>query len=130
MYHKEGKLIIQITLILAAISISFTYPLGRIFPGIPTNILPWIQYFIYAVIAFFVIIILQFFRNPKRKTTVGDKHVVAPVDGKVVVIEEVYEPYLLQNGYLSRTHRGRIATNKTYKHLGYKSDEHSQTHLF
>ena len=63
MYHKEGKLIIQITLILAAISISFTYPLGRIFPGIPTNILPWIQYFIYAVIAFFVIIILQFFRD-------------------------------------------------------------------
>ena len=33
-------------------------------------------------------------------------------------IEEVYEPYLLQNGYLSRTHRGRVVTAKTYKHLG------------
>jgi len=33
-------------------------------------------------------------------------------------IEEVYEPYLLQNGYLNRTHRGRTVTAKTYKHLG------------
>ena len=45
-------------------------------------------------------------------------------------IEEVYEPYLLQNGYLSRTHRGRVATNKTYKHLGYNQDKPSQTKLF
>jgi len=92
MFHKEGKLIIQTTLILTAIAISFTYPLGLIFPGIPANILPWIQYFLYAVILFFVIIILQFFRNPKRKTNIGENHVVSPVDGKVVVIEEVYEP--------------------------------------
>jgi Holliday junction DNA helicase RuvB len=32
-------------------------------------------------------------------------------------ISEVYEPYLLQNGFLIRTHRGRLATDKAYKHL-------------
>ena len=39
-----------------------------------------------------LIIVLQFFRNPKRITSFGNNHVVSPVDGKVVVIEEVYEP--------------------------------------
>lgn len=45
-------------------------------------------------------------------------------------IEEVYEPYLLQNGYLSRTHRGRIVTAKTYQHLGYNSDPAGQLSMF
>ena len=36
--------------------------------------------------------ILQFFRNPKRHTQHNDTHVISPVDGKVVVIEEVKEP--------------------------------------
>ncbi len=40
---------------------------------------------------FFYIIILQFFRNPKRSTTINNNHIIAPVDGKVVVIEEVFE---------------------------------------
>ena len=35
--------------------------------------------------------ILQFFRNPKRHTHQNDRQVIAPVDGKVVVIEEVEE---------------------------------------
>lgn len=34
-----------------------------------------------------------------------------------ITIEEVYEPYLLQNGFLKRTSRGRVVTDKTYKHL-------------
>ncbi len=84
MFHKEGKLIIQTTLILALISTNMTYWLLKDYP--------WLQYIIYAVALFFVYIILQFFRNPKRITKVSDEHVVAPVDGKVVVIEEVYEP--------------------------------------
>ncbi|MBF5066013.1 Holliday junction branch migration DNA helicase RuvB, partial [Salmonella enterica subsp. enterica serovar Istanbul] len=32
-------------------------------------------------------------------------------------IEDVYEPYLLQQGYLGRTTRGRVATRKVYEHL-------------
>ncbi|PLZ51645.1 hypothetical protein CBP13_12150, partial [Fischerella thermalis WC441] len=35
-------------------------------------------------------------------------------------IEEVYEPYLMQIGYLSRTPRGRVATTAAYKHMGFK----------
>lgn len=84
MFHKEGKLIIQTTIILALISTNVTYWLLKDYA--------WLQYIIYAVVVFFVYIILQFFRNPKRHTKVSDNHVVAPVDGKVVVIEEVYEP--------------------------------------
>jgi phosphatidylserine decarboxylase len=36
-------------------------------------------------------LILQFFRNPKRSVALNDNHIIAPVDGKVVVIEEVFE---------------------------------------
>jgi phosphatidylserine decarboxylase len=38
-----------------------------------------------------VILVLQFFRNPGRIVNLNESHVIAPVDGKVVVIEEVYE---------------------------------------
>lgn len=41
-------------------------------------------------------------------------------------IEEVYEPYLLQIGYLQRTPRGRIATPAAWKHLGYEPPEAMQ----
>lgn len=37
------------------------------------------------------LLIIQFFRNPKRRTKVNDATIIAPVDGKVVVIEEVFE---------------------------------------
>ncbi len=39
----------------------------------------------------FLILILQFFRNPTRIAIISDNHALAPVDGKVVVIEEVFE---------------------------------------
>lgn len=42
-----------------------------------------------TVLLFFLII--QFFRNPKRNTEINTSHILAPVDGKVVVIEEVFE---------------------------------------
>jgi phosphatidylserine decarboxylase len=38
-----------------------------------------------------LVLILQFFRNPKRKTQVNDSLIISPVDGKVVVVENVYE---------------------------------------
>jgi Holliday junction DNA helicase RuvB len=34
-------------------------------------------------------------------------------------IEEVYEPFLVQNGFLQRTPRGRVATPQAYRHFGY-----------
>ena len=42
-----------------------------------------------SIILFFLVV--QFFRNPNRNTDVKDTHIVAPVDGKVVVIEETFE---------------------------------------
>ncbi|AFZ35336.1 Holliday junction DNA helicase subunit RuvB [Stanieria cyanosphaera PCC 7437] len=50
---------------------------------------------------------------------VGLEAVAAATGEDARTIEEVYEPYLLQIGYLSRTHRGRIATEEAYRHLGY-----------
>jgi phosphatidylserine decarboxylase len=43
------------------------------------------------LVLFFFVMILQFFRNPNRKITPNKNTILAPVDGKVVVIEEVFE---------------------------------------
>jgi holliday junction DNA helicase RuvB len=44
-------------------------------------------------------------------------------------VEEVYEPYLLQIGYLNRTPRGRVATPAAWKHLGFDPPEHQMSLL-
>lgn len=49
------------------------------------------QWFAYVLSAFLIITILQFFRDPKRQFTTGDNLIIAPADGKVVVIEETTE---------------------------------------
>jgi phosphatidylserine decarboxylase len=48
------------------------------------------------VFGFLLIVVLQFFRNPLRKFISDDQHIIAPADGKVVVIENVFEPELLK----------------------------------
>jgi Holliday junction DNA helicase RuvB len=58
-------------------------------------------------------IIEQFHGGP-----VGLEAVAAATGEDSKTIEEVYEPYLLQIGYLNRTPRGRIATESAYRHLG------------
>ncbi|MEZ4306680.1 MAG: Holliday junction DNA helicase RuvB C-terminal domain-containing protein [Polyangiaceae bacterium] len=45
-------------------------------------------------------------------------------------IEDVYEPFLLQQGFLGRTPRGRIATRKAFEHLGEEAPKPSQGDLF
>ena len=49
---------------------------------------------------------------------VGIESLAASVGEDAGTVEDVYEPYLLQNGFLSRTPRGRMATELAYKHLG------------
>ena len=49
---------------------------------------------------------------------VGLETLGAAVSEEAETIEDVYEPYLLQQGYLQRTPRGRVATERAYKHLG------------
>ncbi len=51
---------------------------------------------------------------------VGLETLAAATGEDAQTIEEVYEPYLLQIGYLQRTSRGRIATPAAWKHLGYE----------
>lgn len=49
---------------------------------------------------------------------VGLEALAATINEEAVTIEDVYEPYLLQQGYLTRTPRGRCATRRAYEHLG------------
>ena len=45
-------------------------------------------------------------------------------------LEEVYEPFLIQNGLIHRTPRGRVASERAYKHLGYPYTPPAQSELF
>ncbi len=48
---------------------------------------------------------------------VGIEAIASSIGEEQTTIEDVYEPYLLQNGFLKRTNRGRVVTEKAYKHL-------------
>lgn len=49
---------------------------------------------------------------------VGVESIAATISEEVSTIEDVYEPYLLQEGYIKRSSRGRVATEKAYEELG------------
>ena len=82
MFHKEGHNIIGISFITVTI-----------INLISRNLIDdsFINYSIGILTIFGLGLILQFFRNPKRKTQLNDSLIISPVDGKVVVIEKVYE---------------------------------------
>jgi Holliday junction DNA helicase RuvB len=52
---------------------------------------------------------------------VGVQSLAASLGEDAGTIEEVYEPFLVQNGLLQRTSRGRVATPQAYRHFGYKN---------
>ncbi|AXG70068.1 phosphatidylserine decarboxylase proenzyme [Kordia sp. SMS9] len=81
MFHKEGYKIIIVTFIIVAAIVLTADKID----------VAWVKYLLQGIAVVFLILILQFFRNPKRDTQKNDRHVIAPVDGKVVVIEEVFE---------------------------------------
>ena len=82
MFHKEGHYIITVSFIITAM----INLLSRSFIDNNTLI-----YSIGIVTIIILILILQFFRNPKRKAKINDNIIISPVDGKVVAIEKVYE---------------------------------------
>ena len=82
MFHKEGHKIIIVTFIAVVTGILLTDHFVAI---------PWLRLSLTIVLLLLLILILQFFRNPKRHTQIDESAVVSPVDGKVVVIEEVFE---------------------------------------
>jgi holliday junction DNA helicase RuvB len=60
---------------------------------------------------------------------VGIETLSAAINEEKDTIEDIYEPYLLQEGFLDRTPRGRIATAFAYKHLGYSTGRNDQESL-
>ncbi|PIC87197.1 Holliday junction branch migration DNA helicase RuvB [Sporosarcina sp. P20a] len=58
-----------------------------------------------------------------RGGPVGIDTLAASIGEESVTIEDVYEPYLLQMGFIQRTSRGRMATEKAYEHFGYPLPE-------
>jgi phosphatidylserine decarboxylase len=83
MFHKEGFKIITVTSLIIVAGIL----LAEKFIDID-----WLTKSIQIALILLYVIVLQFFRNPNRNTTINDSQIIAPVDGKVVVIEEVEEP--------------------------------------
>jgi Holliday junction DNA helicase RuvB len=60
---------------------------------------------------------------------VGLETIAASISEEADTIMDVYEPYLLQLGFLDRTSRGRVATRRAYEHLGIKYPESGQEWL-
>jgi phosphatidylserine decarboxylase len=82
--HREGYKIITVTIFgLAVLNFAFIY----IFPSLShyQNVLLLISLFIFLSV-------VSFFRKPIRRIFVDDTKIIAPADGKIVAIEEVYEP--------------------------------------
>ncbi len=82
MFHKEGQKIIFGSLVAVVAIILLIDQFVS---------LSWLRTTMMLVVVAFFLLILQFFRNPKRLGQLNDNHVLSPVDGKVVVIEEVFE---------------------------------------
>jgi phosphatidylserine decarboxylase len=119
MFHKEGSKIIFITLLLSV---------GLIFLSdalLKDNF--WLLKSIQIGVLVFLLLILQFFRNPTRVADNSDYHILAPVDGKVVVIEEVFEPEYFKDKRLMvsifmspiNVHVTRYALNGVVKYSKY-----------
>jgi len=88
MFHREGYTIIAGTLVGSGLAAWAVYRwLGSASWG------AWLAYGLLLVI---VALVLQFFRNPSRHTVLQEDGVIAPADGKVVIIEKVFEPEYFQ----------------------------------
>jgi|TARA_B110000238_G_C16069692_1_gene414333 phosphatidylserine decarboxylase len=88
MIHREGRIPLFITLILLCL----------IYIGIQRLASQgWIIQFYLGFAIIIYLLVLQFFRNPKRVTNSKDGEIVAPADGKVVLIEEVEETEYLND---------------------------------
>ncbi|MBT4679984.1 MAG: phosphatidylserine decarboxylase family protein [Flavobacterium sp.] len=117
-FHREGYKIIVFTFLIVLLGIFLSERLIELY---------WLQKGIQITLLFFLIIVLQFFRNPKRVTEINDNQIIAPVDGKVVVVEEVEEPEYFKGKRLQvsifmspiNVHVTRYALNGTIKYSKY-----------
>ena len=82
MFHKEGHRIIIISLLITScLIITLEYSINAV----------ELKFLLKLLCLIFFVLILQFFRNPKRKIETNDKTILAPADGKIVIIKEVFE---------------------------------------
>lgn len=80
--HKEGtKIIVYTVLLLSAINLTFFQFVN----------VPFLNYVLLSASIVLLLLVLNFFRVPLRKVTINDKNILAPSDGKLVVIEQVQE---------------------------------------
>ena len=80
MFHKEGyKIIVLSSGILVALMLLTDHFVTVL----------WLQKLLMIAFLILYILVLNFFRNPRRNTVINAEHILAPADGKVVVIEEV-----------------------------------------
>ena len=82
MFHKEGAKIIFVSVIITVLLFLLV--------DYTVNI-EWLRVTLLLIVLGFLVLVLQFFRNPKSNTTINPNHIISSVDGKVVVIEEVFE---------------------------------------
>lgn len=82
--HKEGyKTILISAMIFGVINLASFYYLSFYYP--------WLSWLIFVATLVLLLFIISFFRVPKRKVSLGEKLIVSPADGKVVVIEEIFD---------------------------------------
>lgn len=81
--HKEGTGTLLVTVLTLAVMNGAAYYFA------PDSKL--LHIFLWIISGLLFLIVLQFFRKPTRKTSINPQHIIAPADGKVVVIEEVTE---------------------------------------
>ena len=82
MFHKEGA---------PSILLGTVFTIAVLLLADKFIDINWLRMLVQIFAFLILIIILQFFRNPKRNVNINENEILAPVDGKVVVIEEVYE---------------------------------------
>jgi phosphatidylserine decarboxylase len=115
--HKEGYRIIATTIILL-LAINYIVGLSEI---------NWLNTLIQIASLIVLVLVVQFFRNPKRVVTAKENEVVAPADGKIVVIEEVEEPEFFKDKRIQvsifmspvNVHVNRYPINGTVKYSKY-----------
>lgn len=118
-FHPEGSKIILISTLITVLGIFGVDSL------LHDNTV--LRIIVQCTLLFLLIMILQFFRDPVRVTDNSDNHVLAPVDGKVVVIEEVFEPEYFKDKRLMvsifmspiNVHVTRYAVNGIVKYSKY-----------
>ena len=81
MFHKEGHKIILISFFLTSIIVILSEQVSSFYIRNSLQIIVLIEF----------LLILQFFRNPKRNTKLDDSKVISCVDGKVVIVKKVFE---------------------------------------